>query len=205
MNIKRLNTVLCLSAVCVVSSSIAVAKDLAMSENNVQECTKLLNKVAQTDEAILKNMQARQIKATQNAAVFADNNAAQPIVPNEKTTVTAPTVATVATPAPAPVQQASSETQTAPLPKDTQIFASSDPEDIAHLTGKNTAPLMATPDPVLPKTSAKPFKTSATKSTKKISHPHIELSAPSNTHKTDDSKTLSKSEKLSNESIKSSI
>lgn len=201
MNIKRLNTVLCLSAVCVVSSGIAVAKDLAMSENNVQECTKLLNKVAQTDEAILKNMQARQTKATQNAAIFADNNAAQPILPKEKTTVTTPTVAT-----PAPVQQVSSETQTAPLPKDTQVFASSEPEDIAHLTGKNTAPLMATPDPVLPKTSAKPLKTSsATKSTKKISHPHIELSAPNNTHKTDDSKTLSKSEKLSNDSIKSSI
>ena len=213
MNIKRLNRVLCLGVLCVVSS-VTVAKDLAMTENNIQECSKLLNKVAQTDEAILKNMQARQTKAAQNAAIFAAHNSAQPFPLTEK-----PIVQAMATPA-----KPATYTETTSLPANTQLFASDDPREIDHLTGKNTKPLMSTPDYSAPKTAAKPLKTSAAKPKANKKQPHIKLFAPNEStdlnhlegksasinelnksKKTDSNKTMSESEKISDVVIKSSI
>ena len=210
---RLLNTMLCLSAACLTISNIAVAKQnaasvqsLKMTERNIQECTNLLDKVAESDKKIHEDMRLRQARAVQNSAMLATINppstfikdlvaeknsrsvspvtskddAIKPI--SSEKSVALPVTQTTTTGSALPIDKK-------PLPANTQVFASDDPKAIDHLTGKNPMPLMASLDHKTPKIKTdraivpKPIKVSAIKpkpSKTLKPQPRIELFAPNN-------------------------
>ncbi|MCX7067795.1 MAG: hypothetical protein NTW85_08915 [Methylococcales bacterium] len=145
-----------------------------MSEKDITECTQLIDKVARTDKLLqsamiapatssqLKKPATTQIFASDNPAAIAHltgvgvNLATSPAPANS-----APPNHNLATPTtPVPLKQVAKST----IPAGTQIFASDDPQKIAHLTGKITTPLTGSAPQVVAK--------------KPVVHPRIQLFSP---------------------------
>jgi hypothetical protein len=123
-----------------------------MSEKDITECTQLIDKVARTDKLLqsatiapatdhLKKSATTQIFASDNPAAIAHltggaiNLTTSPSPP--------PSQKLAASTAPAAPKQVAKST----IPPGTQIFASDDPQKIAHLTGKITTPLTGSTPP----------------------------------------------------------
>jgi hypothetical protein len=117
-----------------------------MSEKDITECTQLIEKVAQTDKLLqnktiapvadnLKKSASVQVFTSSNPAAIAHlTGGAVNLAPANNT----PSNHKLATSsAPTTSKQVAKST----IPPGTQIFASDDPEKIAHLTGKITTPL----------------------------------------------------------------
>ena len=145
-----------------------------MSEKDITECTQLIDKVARTDKLLQSEMIApatsSQLKKPATTQIFAsDNPAAIAHLTGARVNLaTSPAPANSAPPnrnlatstTPVPLKQVAKST----IPAGTQIFASDDPQKIAHLTGKITTPLTGSAPQVVAK--------------KPVVHPRIELFAP---------------------------
>lgn len=217
---KLLTVLLWLSIGCVANMSIAVAETVQqksthknvtnshqknksmqnrkMSEKDITECTRLINKVVQTDNVLQNTMIAKaadntkiaeQLKKPAEIQLFASddpaaiahltgktvNLAVSPVVKQiAKATKVMPITNISANSKPiAPVPTL--KTVIKPIiPPNTQVFASDNPKDIALLTGKITASNAKTK----PTTKLSVANTITTKITSSPAQPHIELFTP---------------------------
>jgi hypothetical protein len=186
----------------------SVTRQRQMSEKDITECVRLIDKVAQSDKVLQTDMRitatnnskiAEHLKKSADAQVFASDDPAAiahltgksanlPIV--KATPIPAALVAPkpiTAKLAPSPAFKPTTATLVAPSqaltpatkrPHHTQVFASDDPKVLANLMGKTTAL------PVTPTTTKFATTLPVTKVYKPIKptaahpHPHIELFAP---------------------------
>jgi hypothetical protein len=186
----------------------SVTRQRQMSEKDITECVRLIDKVAQTDKVLQTGMSitvtnnnkiAEHLKRPADAQVFASDDPAAiahltgktanlPIVkaPPIAATLVAPKPITAKL-APPPAFKPTTATLVAPSkvvkpitkqPHHTQVFASDDPKVLANLMGKTTA-LPVTPTTTKFATTPPVAKVyKPIKPTTAHPHPHIELFAP---------------------------
>ncbi len=158
-----------------------------MSEKDITECTKLIDKVAQTDKAIQKDMM---LKATDNTKIaphlkknadvqlFASDDPAAIAHLTGKATgpllkTTYPRIATGPKTVPKTVVPSTKPVST--LPANKQLFAANAPKPVSHVTTPLIPSKAVAVKPTA--TAAASHKPVASKSAVP-SHPHIELFAP---------------------------